>query len=394
MDTAVESQIDIDGRPLVAHVIFRLDVGGMENGLVNLINHLPSDRYRHAIICLTESSDFEQRISVDNATVFELHKREGKDPLFYLRFWRLLRKLKPTILHTRNLGTLDLVLVATLASVPVRVHGEHGWDSSDPLGQSFKYRLLRRICDLAVTEYVAVSKDIAKWLSDVIGIRGRRIKQIYNGVDVDAFHPHGTIAELPFGESCDDLLIIGAVGRMDPIKNFGRLIDAMAQVNERDPGVGQKLRLVLVGEGFQLVELRQKVEALGLQSAAWLPGKRDDIPQLLRSMHLFVLPSRNEGISNTILESMSTALPVIASNVGGNPELVSNGKTGLLIKANDTDAIIAALLFYLYHPLALDSHGRAARDRATGTFGLEVMVQSYAQLYDRLLNGLEPRRIH
>jgi len=394
MASVVEPQPNTDSRPLVAHAVYRLGVGGMENGLVNLVNRLPRDRFRHVIICLTESSEFEQRINVDNVAVYELHKREGKDPSFYLRFWRLLRKLRPAMLHTRNLGTLDLAPVAMLARVPVRVHGEHGWDASDPFGQSFKYRLLRRVCDFAVSEYVAVSQDIANWLGEIIGVREGRVRQIYNGVDVNKFCPEGDKANLPFVVPADDEVIIGAVGRMDPIKNFDRLIAAVARMIESEPTLGSRLRLVIVGDGPLLSEYRQLVTKLGLQAIVWLPGTRDDIAALLRSMHLFILPSRNEGISNTILESMSTGLPVIASNIGGNPELVSDGESGFLISVNDTDAIIEAIERYLQDRSLMVSHGRAARERVINLFGLQAMVESYGQLYDRLLSTSRSTGIH
>jgi sugar transferase (PEP-CTERM/EpsH1 system associated) len=391
---AVVSSFGADDKPLIAHAIFRLDVGGMENGLVNLINHLPRDRYRHAIICLSESSDFEQRIRAENVTVHALRKREGKDPLIYLRFWHLLRKLKPAILHTRNLGTLDLAPVALMARVPVRIHGEHGWDASDPAGQSSKYRLLRRVCDLAVTDYIAVSNDIAAWLRDVIGIREDRIQQIYNGVDIDTFRPGGRQAELPFNEPRDKLLIVGTVGRMDPIKNLDRLIEAIAQMIDLDSSLRKKLRLVMVGDGSLLSEIREMVTKAGLLDLVWLPGRRHDVPELLRSMDIFVLPSRNEGISNTILESMATRLPIVASDVGGNRELISDSESGSLVKANDTDAIVSALARYVRDSDLRKSHGLAARRRAKECFSLRAMVQDYAKLYDRLLSSRQLNKIH
>jgi sugar transferase (PEP-CTERM/EpsH1 system associated) len=394
MATAFESHPNADGRPLIAHAIFRLGVGGMENGLVNLVNRLPRDRYRHAIICLTDSSDFEKRIDADNVAVYELHKRDGKDPQLYLRFWRLIRKLKPSILHTRNLGALDLVPLAMLARVPVRIHGEHGWDASDPMGRSFKYRLLRRFCDLAVTEYVAVSRDIVDWLVEVVGIPQDKIKQIYNGVDVEIFCPDGTESSLPFDEQPKGLLNIGTVGRMDPIKNFDCLLLAIRKILEQQPSFRSRLRLSMVGSGSMLSAYRQKVAELGLQDIAWLPGERDDIPGLLRSMVIFVLPSRNEGISNTILESMATGLPIIASNVGGNSELIEDGVSGLLVEPNDSDALADALVFYLHHSEVCDSHGKAARERAVSLFSLRTMVQAYTQLYDRLLTSNASTRIH
>ena len=123
-----------DARPLIAHVIHKLDVGGMENGLVNLINHLPSDRYRHAIVSLTDATDFAQRISRADVPIVSLGKRPGHDLGLHVRLFRAFRGLRPAIVHTRNLATFEAVGAAAAALVPYRVHGEHGRDMQDPEG--------------------------------------------------------------------------------------------------------------------------------------------------------------------------------------------------------------------------------------------------------------------
>ncbi len=371
---------------LIAHVIHRLGVGGMENGLVNLINRMPGNRYRHAIVCLTESSDFEDRLVGDNVTVYELHKRAGKDLSAYVRLWKLLREIRPDILHTRNLGTVDLAPVARLAGVRTTLHGEHGWDAADPEGTNAKYRKLRRFCDKFISEYVAVSRDIAEWLARLIRDRQGRVNQIYNGVDAEKYTPNGNVADLPFVEDSQDLVVVGTVGRMDPIKNFDVLIDAVGKVLDSERALRARLRLVLVGDGPMAAEYRQRAAQCGLAEITWFAGKREDIPSLLRAMDIFVLPSRNEGISNTILEAMGVALPVIATRVGGNPELVLHEKTGVLVPPNDVDALARAIGDYANRKSVREEHRLAARRRAETEFSLDTMVRNYAELYDRLLN--------
>ena len=114
--------------PLIVHVIYRLGVGGLENGLVNLINRLPESQYRHTIVSLTDVSDFQQRIRRDNVSCLALHKRPGNDIGMLWKLWRLFRELRPAIVHSRNLAALEAQLPAWLAGVPCRVHGEHGPD--------------------------------------------------------------------------------------------------------------------------------------------------------------------------------------------------------------------------------------------------------------------------
>src|SRR6266478_6770190 len=145
--------------PLIAHVIYGLKIGGVENGLVNLINHMPAERYRHAIVCITDYSDFRLRIRRSDVECYALHKPPGKVPGFYVKVWRLLRRLRPRIVHTRNLATLMAQVPAMLAGAPIRIHGEHGRDMGDLDGSNVKYQRIRRLVRPCVHQYIALSKD-------------------------------------------------------------------------------------------------------------------------------------------------------------------------------------------------------------------------------------------
>ena len=129
-----------DARPLVAHVVFRFDVGGLENGVVNLINHMPADAYRHAVISLTEITDFRRRIVRDDVSFVALEKPPGHAIRIYPRLFSLFRQLRPAIVHSRNLAALEVAMPAWAAGVPVRIHGEHGRDIGDLDGSSRKYQ--------------------------------------------------------------------------------------------------------------------------------------------------------------------------------------------------------------------------------------------------------------
>src|SRR5512138_1180799 len=176
-------------RPLIAHVIFRLDYGGLENGVVNIVNSLPAEAFNQAVIALEDVRDFRQRIRSPDVEVFALHKRPGKDPKVYLELYRLFRKLRPALVHTRNLGTLEGAVVARLAGVPARVHSEHGWDQDDPHGTNRKYHLMRRLASPAIDKFVAVSQEIEQWLCSNVGIRRDKVTRICNGVDTLRFKP-------------------------------------------------------------------------------------------------------------------------------------------------------------------------------------------------------------
>ncbi len=321
-----------DLRPLVVHVMHRFDVGGMENGIVNLINHIPRDSYRHAIVALTKVTDFRKRIRRDDVEFFALDKPPGHSFWIYPRLFRLFRQLRPAIVHTRNLGALEVVVPAWAAGVRARIHGEHGRDFDDLDGSCKKYQWIRRIYRPFVTYYIALSRDLDQYLTQAVGIPEKRVVQIYNGVDAERFHPAARRAPIPGCPFNDEgLWIVGTVGRMQAVKNQTDLARAFVQALQAAPEARQRLRLVMIGDGPLRNEAQALLEQAGCADLAWLPGERNDVPEILRGLDCFVLPSLAEGISNTILEAMACGLPVIATDVGGNAELIAAGVTGTLV---------------------------------------------------------------
>lgn len=363
---------------LIVHLIYRLDFGGLENGLVNLVNHLPRDRYRHAIVCLAGfNPTFRSRIQNPAVDVISLEKRPGKDFGAYLRLWGHLRRLRADVVHTRNLGTVDMQWVAWAAGVKRRVHGEHGWEASDPKGLNRRSLRIRRACRPVIQRYVCMSQDMARWLEDHVGVATGRIRQLYSGVDTDRFHPVSQNPQV----AVDSPLVIGTVGRLDPVKNHSALLATFARLAPRFAN----LHLTIVGDGPLKTSLHAQAASLGLTNRITFTGARNDTPDLLRSFDVFTLPSMNEGISNTILEAMATGLPMVASRVGGNMELVVDGVTGRLYDPSGPDALEQALLPYLTDPALRRAHGTAGRERAVQRFSLDAMVDRYRAMYDELL---------
>ncbi len=378
--------------PLVAHIIHRLAIGGLENGLVNLINATAPERYRHAIISLTDYTDFRSRIRHADVPVIALHKREGKDFRTHLRLWRVLRDLRPAIVHTRNLPGLEFLTVAALTGVRGRIHGEHGRDVYDLDGSNRKYNLLRKVVNPFVSRYTAVSNDLAQWLGRLVG--NEKVVRICNGVDIDRFCSR-TGPRLPIGPEGfvhKGTIVVGTVGRMQTVKDQITLVNAFLHLIRTDPEARERLRLVIIGDGPLREDSQKLLLAAGGDGLAWLPGERADVPEIMRSMDLFVLPSIAEGISNTILEAMASGLPVIATNVGGNPELVVDGQTGVLVPPSNPVAMADAIQCYLQDPAKLARHGKAGRKRAEEQFSIEAMVSGYLRVYDAVLRERKGQR--
>jgi sugar transferase (PEP-CTERM/EpsH1 system associated) len=385
--------MSLDRRPLVAHVMHRFDTGGLENGVVNLINRLPAERYRHAVIALTEVSDFRLRIHRDDVSFHALHKPPGQGVWQFARMHRLLRELAPDIVHTRNLAALEMTVPAACAGVAVRIHGEHGWDVNDPDGRSARFRIARRLYRPFVHRYVALSRHLRSYLLDRVGIPARRVAHIYNGVDAQRFRP-GAGGRAPIGGSpfvAPELWLVGTVGRLQAVKHQDLLARAFVRALELAPHARQRLRLVMAGDGPLRASVQAVLDQAGAADLAWLAGERNDVHEFMRGLDAFALPSLAEGISNTILEAMASALPVVATRVGGNAELIEDDRTGRLVPSDDVEAMACALLADLEAPRVARQRGAAARAEVERRFSLDAMVASYDGLYQESLAQAQAR---
>lgn len=347
--------------------------GGLEKGVATIIEHASPD-FEHVILCCSTSGE-SSRLLPSDTQVLELKKPPGNSIDFIWKLTCALKSLRPNVVHTRNWGGMDGIIAARLAGLRSVVHGEHGWGMEDLNGLYPKRVYIRRFLNRWVCEYTGVSKEIERWLRDEIKVR-RPITQIYNGVDTEKYHPsksHGFIrSELGLAK---DVPLVGIVARLDPIKDHQTLFRAFKSVLGPRP----EARLIVIGDGPE----RTNLQGLKERGVIFL-GNRSDVPNILQSIDVFALPSLNEGISNTILEAMSTALPVVATRVGGNTELVRDGRTGILVDPGDSDSIAHAILRYLNEENLRLTHGRAGRQRVLQHFSVQAMVQSYESVYRRV----------
>lgn len=368
----------------IVHVVYRFAVGGLENGLVNLVNHLPADTWRHAIVSLTDIDPaFAARITAPDVELVALGKRPGHAFALYPAFGRLLRGLAPSIVHTRNLAALELQPVAWLASSAARVHGEHGRDARDPDLRDLRRRRIRKFYRPFVSRYVAVAPDLGDYLVNAVGVARERVAVITNGVDTARFRPavsRQPIASAPH-EAGEGLFVAGTVGRLDPMKDHVGLVRAVALLLDREPALRRTLRLVIAGEGTERPRIEAEIARHGLQEVVWMAGERADVASLLQGLDLFVLPSLAEGVSNTVLEAMASGLPVVATDVGANAMLVDAGTTGAIVPPGDGGALADAIARYVRDLSMARQQGAAGRRRAHHSFSLERMVEHYHQLY-------------
>ena len=373
--------------PLVVHLIYRLDIGGLETLLVDTINRMPEGCYRHAIVCLTDyDREFARRIARPDVALFALHKPPGAAPRTHLDMYRLLRRLRPAVLHTYNLGCYEYNATALAAGVPVRVHAEHGRDAGDPQGLNRKHNLLRRLLAPCVDRIVPVSRDLRDWLQDTVGIAPARLTLIDNGVDTERFRPAAASdSRIEPWQDDPDAFVIGSVGRLQDVKDQATLVDAFALLRRMLPLAN--VRLVLVGDGPLRAALAARIEAAGLQDSVWLAGPRSDVAPVMRSFSLFALSSIAEGTPVTLLEAMASGLPVVATAVGGIPDLVEDGRHGALVAPSNPEALAQSLAGYVRERELGRAHGAAGRACVEQRYSMQAMLAAYIRLYDGLLQS-------
>ena len=365
----------------VVHIVHSFGVGGLENGVVNLINHL-DEHFEHTVLCLSRSGAMAERLENKRIAVVEMGLPTDKFRFPILKLSRILRAIGPDIVHTRGWSSVDAISAARVSGIPHVVHGEHGWEATDPQGRNRKRILVRKCLSPLVDRFVTVSDDLKRWLSQVVGIPERKITRIHNGVDTRRFSMgHRDAARKLLGLDTA-AFVIGTVGRLDPVKDHTSLVQAFQSIARLE----QPAYLLVVGNGPMREEIQAQAHRLEIDDRVKLLGERNDIPLVLQAFDLFALTSVAEGISNTILEAMASGLPVIATRVGGNPEVVEHNLTGQMVSAGDVRALTEVLQNYFYDAELRRAHGANARARVEQHFSLERMAARYADLYLRLMD--------
>jgi glycosyltransferase involved in cell wall biosynthesis len=359
------------------HVVASLAVGGMEGVIFDLARLATRPRFNPRVLCLEEVGPWGERFERAGIAVEGLGGQGRHPGMKVLLLARRLRALGPDVVHTHNVKAhLQGTLAARLAGISGVVHTKHG----HVFPESALARWANRIAVSHCRRVVAVSADTARRAIEVEGLPPGKVEVIHNGVDLAAF--------APLGEGPVSPARAIHVARLSEEKDQATLLRAARLVADQRP----EFHLEVVGDGPDRPELAALAAALSLDPHVSFLGARTDVPVLLRASGLFVLSSRSEGISLTLLEAMASGLPVVATDVGGNAEVVVHGETGVLVPAGDPARLAEAVAGLLSDPERAHRLGRAGRRRVERAFDLRGVVRRYEQLYEDVLTSIAPAR--
>ena len=372
-------------RVRVLHILSDLAPAGGERMAAHLMRTLNRRRFEVRVVSLYDEarpvgSDLKELLAQDEVPVWNLGKRPGFDPRMFTRIDGALRRFRPDVVHT-HLQTLRYALLPMLyRGVPAMVHTVHNLAEREVDRPSI---WLHRLAFRRGVVPVAIGQEVAASISRVYGIRGFPL--INHGIPVEVYGRPREAREVwrrREGFAPEDTIFV-CVAQFRPQKNHRLLLEAFAKGAAAHP----RVHLLLVGWGSQETQLRKQVEALGLRRRVHFMGLRTDIPEVLAASDVFVLSSDYEGNPLAVMEAMSAGKPVISTSVGGVPELIKNGSSGLLVPQANSEAFARAVNRLATNPQMRKAMGKVAAKCATERFSVETMTEAYEELYEAMLAG-------
>ncbi len=367
----------MSSRSRILHVLYRMGTGGTELALKKLAAELDPKRFENIICTIAPQATTED---VSDIRYVTLGRTGSKTGFLLPQLLQLFRRERPDVVHSRNWGAIEAVPAAKLAGVRRVIHSEHGRDIHTMNGDPLRRRLFRRMCYSMANEIVAVSPELSRHYAAQLGIRADRFKVIPNGVNTTKFCPNDE-ARLRFRQHLGisgQTVVLGTLARLDPVKDHQTLLRASAQAIQ----AGAPLHVVIAGDGPEkrrLIELTASVPVL--QGHVSFVAETRQPEDCLNGFDIFALTSLSEGMSNTLLEAMATALPCIVTRVGSNADLVQEGETGFLASAGNAEKLAQHIATLAADAQLRHDLGLRGRSRVESQFNLRKMVESYSRLY-------------
>jgi sugar transferase (PEP-CTERM/EpsH1 system associated) len=359
-----------------------MQIGGIEKIIVDFVHHLDRKSFQPYVAVMRGGGNLEKELHRIGVDVRDLEIGEGIDFGIVRRLNRVMREKRIGILHTHNYSAWFYGALANIGWRACHIHTEHS-----KVENLFRRKLLECLLSRFTDDVVAVSGQMKNFLVDDIKIPKKKVRLIYNGIDTERFRysmDHRLNKRKELGID-DGVTVFGTVARLELVKDHDLLLRAFAKIPHF---LRSRIKLLIVGDGSLKDRLIGRIRESGLARDVQLLGERSDIPELLNAMDVYVLSSRSEGLNLTLLEAMSCRLPIIATKVGGNPEVVEHGVTGFLVPPGDDVSLIHAIRGMLDAPEEKKRMGLEGENRAHKLFSLRRMLEEYNAIYRE---GLEKR---
>jgi sugar transferase (PEP-CTERM/EpsH1 system associated) len=364
----------------VTHVVLSLDVGGLERGLINQIREGLKLGEKISVICLERPGTLASHLVEMKVPILCLDKQPGIRVGLIGRLKQIFRELQPDVVHTHQIGGLLYAgPAARRAGAPIVVHTEHGKEN---YAGSWRRRWLGRLSGRYAARMFCLSEDLAAALRQSRIVPGEKIVVIPNGIDPSRFQRNGK------GAALRKLLprearVVGTVGRLTEIKRQDVLLRGFAQLRQKLP----QAHLVIVGDGPLMDSLRQLSADLDLDSCVHFAGYQQEPEPFYEIMDAFALTSRSEGMPQTIMESFAAGVPVVASRVGGIPEMIEDGRNGLLFTGGDETGLAQALERVLCDSELARRLRESAQTTVEESFDVRRMAEDYHRHFQQLRFG-------
>jgi glycosyltransferase involved in cell wall biosynthesis len=369
-------------RRVVLKLITGLNTGGAEMMLYKTVTHMDKSKYRSIVVSMLPEGRISGMLREQNNEVYSLRmKNKFPNPLVLFKLVSLLRKEKPLILHSYMFHA-DLLgrIAGKLAGVPIIISSIR----NENIGGKWRERLLG-MSDFMVDRVTAVCR--AAGLKQVAAgtTSANKLQVIYNGIELQKYPPRSDELRRAVRQEWnipDHHRVLMNVGRLERQKNQAGLLESFSDLLLREPDC----TLLIAGDGGLRGELEDKAKQLGISNNVVFTGICKDIPRMLQAADIFVLSSLWEGLPNVVIEAMAARQPVIATNVGGTPEVVESGASGMMVEPGSRKQMAEAMIELVRLPKqrleAMGEHGRAIVER---TFTIERTIDQTEQLYEGLI---------
>jgi glycosyltransferase involved in cell wall biosynthesis len=365
----------------ILHIILSLNVGGAERMVSDFIRNDRSGTCRHLVCCLDSIGVFGEELIQEGVTVVHIPRRPGKDWRLIFKLANFIRKVKIDVVHTHGETPWFYGALATqiLFMAPVKcITTIHGYGGGDRASVS-DYKLWRFLAKM--TAKIVVVADNLRAEMVKVGFSRQQVSTILNGVDPQLKTENSQTR--PFWGLSDDDFVIGIVARLSPIKNHQLLFRAVKTLVLKDPTT----KLLVVGDGPERPVLEGLAQQLDLNNNIVFCGEQSQAQTFYPLFDVFVLPSLSEGISMTLLEAQAAKVPVVASAVGGNCEVICDGETGLLFTSGDVDGLYRHLETLCS---SVDTRKKLINngfERVRDMFNIQMMIKQYLQIYVDVSSG-------